>query len=119
MPDSQPIDVVARYHDALSRRDFDAVRALMADDLRFVGPFDTFETADDYLGAIQRLFGIVGSIDVKHRSADGNEVVTLYEMATKTPAGTQLVCEWFGVDGGRITWLRAPFDSGPFAFLRQ
>ena len=118
MPDS-PTDVVARYHDALSRGDFDTARALMADDLRFVGPFDTFETADDYLGAIQRLFGIVESIDVKHRSADGNEVVTLYEMATKTPAGTQLVCEWFGVDGGRITWLRALFDTRPFGFLRQ
>jgi hypothetical protein len=29
------------------------------------------------------------------------------------------VCEWFGVDGGRIIWLRAPFDNGPFAFLRE
>jgi hypothetical protein len=56
---------------------------------------------------------------VKHRSADGNEVVTLYELATKTPAGTQLVCERFGVDRGRITWLRALFCTGPFAFLHE
>jgi hypothetical protein len=112
-------DVVARYHDALASRDFDAAHALLEDDLRFVGPFDTFESADDYLGALQRLFGIVTSIDVKHRSSVGDEVVVLYEMATSTPAGTQLVCEWFGVDGDRIAWIRAIFDTAPFAFLRQ
>jgi ketosteroid isomerase-like protein len=116
---SDSSDVVARYHDALARRDFDAARALLKDDLRFVGPFDTFETADDYLGALQRLFGIVTSIDVKHRSSDGSEVVVLYEMATSTPAGTQLVCEWFGVEGDHIAWVRALFDTAPFAFLRQ
>lgn len=63
--------------------------------------------------------GIVEGIEVKHRSADGNEVVVLYEMATKTPAGRQLVCEWFGIENGKIAWLRALFDTAPFAFLRS
>jgi ketosteroid isomerase-like protein len=112
-------DVVARYHDALARRDFAAARSLLKDDLRFAGPFDTFETADDYLQALQRLFGMVTSIDVKHRSASGDQVVVIYEMMTSTPAGTQPVCEWFGIDGDRIAWVRAIFDTGPFAFLRQ
>jgi ketosteroid isomerase-like protein len=118
MPDASA-EVVARYHDALASRDFDAARALLKDDLRFIGPFDAFETADDYLSALQRLFGIVTSIDLKHRSSSGDEVVVLYEMATSTPAGTQLVCEWFGVEAGRIAWMRALFDTAPFAFLRQ
>ena len=111
--------MVASYHEALARRDFDAARALLADGLAFKGPFDEFQTADDYLGAVQRLWGTVESVDVKHRSSAGNEVVVLYEMATRTPAGTQLVCEWFGVEGGKIAWIRALFDTAPFAFLRQ
>jgi hypothetical protein len=28
--------------------------------------------------------------------------VALYEMITDTPAGTQLICEWYGLDGDRI-----------------
>jgi limonene-1,2-epoxide hydrolase len=116
---SDPIEVVSAYHAALGSRDLDQARALLKDDLRFEGPFDRFKTADDYWTAITRLWGIVERIDVRHRSASGNEVVTLYDMVTRTPAGTQLVCEWFGVEDGRIAWIRTLFDTAPFAFLRS
>jgi limonene-1,2-epoxide hydrolase len=114
-----PADVVAAYHEALVRRDFDAARSLLRTDLRFRGPFDEFDRADAYLAAVQGLWGIVEAIEVKHRSSAGDEVVVLYEMATRTPAGTQLVCEWFGVENGSIAWIRALFDTAPFAFLRS
>lgn len=110
---------MAAYHDALARRDFDAARALLRDDLRFRGPFDEFHTADDYLNAVRRLWGIVETIEMQHRSSAGGEVVVLYDMAPRTPAGTQLVCEWFGVENGSIAWIRALFDTAPFAFLRS
>jgi hypothetical protein len=112
------LDVVGRYHEALKRRDFDAARALLEDDLRFTGPFESFERADDYVEAIRRLWGIVESMEVRHVSSSGDEVVALYDMATRTPAGTQLLCEWYGVEGDAIAWIRAVFDSAPFAFLR-
>jgi limonene-1,2-epoxide hydrolase len=112
------LDVVARYHAALAARDFDGARTLLRDDLRFTGPFGSFENAEDYVAAIEKLFGIVESIQVRHVSADGDEVVALYDMATRTPAGTQLVCEWYGVEDGSIAWIRALFDTAPFAFLR-
>jgi SnoaL-like domain len=112
------LDVIGRYHEALQRQDFDGARALMKDDLRFTGPFESFEKADDYLAAVQKLWGIVETIDVRHVSASGDEVVALYDMATRTPAGTQLVCEWYGVEGDAIARIRAVFDTAPFAFLR-
>ncbi len=43
-------------------------------------------------------------------SSDGDQVVVLYDMVTTTPAGTQLVCEWYRVDDDRIAWIRARFD---------
>ena len=111
-------DVVERYQAALAKGDLDAARDLLADDLRFEGPFETFHRADDYWKAIQELRRIVESVDVRHVSSRGDQVVALYDMVTNTPAGTQLVCEWYGVEGGRIRWIRALFDSAPFAFLR-
>ena len=113
------LDVIARYHEALRARDFEGVRSLLRDDLRFSGPFESFEDADAYLAAIGQLWGIVESIQVRHVSASGNEVVALYDMATRTPAGTQPVCEWYGVEDGSIAWIRAVFDTAPFAFLRE
>jgi hypothetical protein len=112
------LDVVGRFHDALKHEDFDAARKLLKDDLRFTGPFESFDRADDYVEAIRKLWGIVESMEVRHVSSSGDEVVTLYDMVTRTPAGTQLVCEWYGVEGQTIAWIRAVFDSAPFAFLR-
>jgi hypothetical protein len=112
------VDVVARYQAALGKGDLEGARSYLRDDLRFQGPFDSFDSADDYWKAIHGLWSIVESVDVKHTSSDGDQVVVLYDMVTKTPAGTQLVCEWYGVEGGKIAWIRAIFDSAPFAFLR-
>jgi SnoaL-like domain len=111
-------DVVAEYQKALSQRNFEAARGLLKDDLRFKGPFEEFASADDYLKTVRGLWTIVDSVDLKHMSSAGNEVVILYEMATRTPAGTQLIGEWYGVEDGKIAWIRALFDSAPFAFLR-
>lgn len=93
-------------------------RDLLRDDLRFEGPFEEFDNADDYSKTVQGLWNIVESVDIRHLSSDGHEVVVLYDMMTNTPAGTQLICEWYGVEGGKIAWIRALFDSAPFAFLR-
>jgi SnoaL-like domain len=109
---------VARYRAALDRGDLAAARAELTDDLQFRGPFDEFATADDYAKAIERLWRVVESVEVRHTSSAGDEVVVLYDMATRTPAGTQLICEWYGVRDDKIAWIRAIFDSAPFAFLR-
>jgi SnoaL-like domain len=114
-----PLDVISRYHEALRSGDFEGARGLLRDDLRFVGPFESFDDADAYLAAVQKLWTIVRSIDVRHVSVSGDEVVALYDMVTETPAGTQLVCEWYGVDADSIAWIRALFDTAPFASLRE
>ena len=119
MGTSNVTDIVARYQEALGARDFNKARELLADDLRFHGPFEEFDGADDYVATIRGLWNIVGSVNVRHVSSDGDEVVVLYDMVTTTPAGTQLIGEWYGVEGGRIAWIRALFDSAPFAFLRD
>jgi ketosteroid isomerase-like protein len=112
-------DVVTTYHEALSARDLDAARALLRDDLKFRGPFDTFTSADDYWATLTRLWGVVERVDVLHQSSSGDETVVIYDMVTKTPAGTQPIVEWLGVEDGRIAWIRTIFDTAPFAFLRS
>jgi SnoaL-like domain len=112
-------DVVSSYHEALRERNFAAARDLLRDDLRFKGPFEEFDDADSYSKTVQGLFGVVESIEVKHQSSAGDEVVVLYDMVTKSPAGTQLICEWYRVEGGKIASIRALFDTAPFAFLRE
>jgi len=112
-------DVVAAFQKSLGDQNFEAARDLMQDDFRFKGPFEEFDSPDDYLRSLQGLFGIVERIEPKHMWSSGDQVVVLYDMVTKTPAGTQLIGEWYGIRDGKIAWIRAIFDSAPFAFLRQ
>lgn len=112
-------EIVTEYHKALGEQDFEAARRLLSDDLRFKGPFEEFTGADRYLETVRRLSGIVESSEIRHQSSAGDEVVVLYDMVTSTPAGTQLICEWYGVRDDKIAWIRVLFDSAPFGFLRR
>jgi ketosteroid isomerase-like protein len=105
--------LVERYHDAWARKDFESARALLHDDLAFSGPIDTFDNADDYVGALQRLSPMVTGIDVKKVVSEGDDVVVLFDLLT--PMGPAPVAEWYRVRGDKIGGVQVYFDARPFA----
>ena len=117
MTDTSANEIVESYRAALGQGDFATARTLMQDDMTFQGPFDTFNTADQYLEATRRLASVIQRIDLKKVFVDGDDVCVLYEMVTNTSAGTAFIAEWYQVKGGKIAALRAVFDARPFAAL--
>ena len=113
MVDLTAADVVERYSRALGDRDFTAARGLLADDLRFEGPIDRFERADDYVQAISALYGMVRGVEHQATIAQGDQVAVFYLL--DTPVAKAPVAEWYTVRDGRIAQLRAYFDARPFA----
>jgi len=106
-------ETVEHFSRALAERDFKAARALLADDLRFEGPIDTFDRADDYVKAISQLFGMVKGVEHRATVAQGDHVALFYVL--DTPIAKAPVAEWYTVRGGKIVELRAYFDARPFA----
>lgn len=106
-------DIVDRYSRALAARDFAAARALLADNLRFEGPIDRFDRADDYVKAIAGLYGMVKGIEHQATVAEGEHVAVFYVL--DTPVARAPVAEWYTVRDGKIVTLRAYFDARPFA----
>jgi limonene-1,2-epoxide hydrolase len=113
MNDKSPAAVVEAWSKALSDRDFDAARSLLADDLHFEGPIDTFDRADDYLAAIRNLMGMARGMEHQGMIAEGADVATFYRL--DTPVAIAPVAEWYTVRNGKIVTLRAYFDARPFA----
>jgi hypothetical protein len=70
-----------------------------------------------YLAALGRLHAIVERVDVKKLFVDGDDACLLYDLVTKTPAGTSFVAEWLRLRGNRIASTRAVFDARPFAAM--
>ena len=60
---------------------------------------------------------MVQRVDVEKVFVDGNDVCTLYDLVTNTPAGTSFVSEWFQVKNDRIGSIRVVFDARPFAAM--
>jgi ketosteroid isomerase-like protein len=106
-------DIVDRYFKALGARKFAEARAFLADDLRFEGPIDRFDRADDFMQAISGLFGMVKGVDHQAMIADGDQVAVFYLL--DTPVAKAPVAEWHTVRAGKIAHIRAYFDARPFA----
>jgi ketosteroid isomerase-like protein len=109
--------IVQSYQTALGTGDFATARSFMQDSMTFIGPLESFSSADDYLASLKRLATIIQRIDLKHVFVDGDDVCVLYDMVTNTPAGTAFIAEWYQVRDGTIASLRALFDPRPFAPL--
>lgn len=110
-------EIVSDYQRALGKGDFAAARKLLHDNLTFHGPIDTFHSPEPYLESLQKLHHIIQRIDMKRTFTDGNDVCVLYDMATKTPAGTAFIAEWYQVKGEKIAEIRVVFDARPFAAM--
>ena len=105
-------NVVDKYNRALDAKDFAEARFL-ADDLRFDGPIDRFEKADDYVAAITGSKGMVKGLVHRATIVEGNKVALFYLL--DTPMAEAPVAEWYTVRNGKIVQLRAYFDARPFS----
>ena len=110
-------EVVEEYQRAFGSGDIQTARSLLADDLRFKGPIDEFDNADEYMQSVGKLAQIVTGTDVKKIVAEGDDVVTIYDLHTSTPAGTSNIAEWATVKDGKIVELRVFFDARPFTAM--
>lgn len=105
-----PKEVLAGYFDSWRAHDFDRLQSLLADDVTFVGPLGTAKGAESCRAGIEGLSQITTGIDIKKVCADGDDVMTWFELQTTVAPPTPVV-NWSRVLDGRITRIRATFDS--------
>jgi hypothetical protein len=110
-------DVVMGFQSAMGKNDWAGARKQFADRLDFTGPFDRFSTPEEYLSSLQKLHPIVERVDLKKMFVDGDDVCLLYDLVTRTPAGTAFVAEWYHVVDGKIDRVHVVFDARPFAAM--
>lgn len=105
--------IVEKFRNAWESGDFKTARALLRDDLSFQGPLDTFNQADDFVTAVQKLGEIVKGVRDRTTLVEGNQAAVFYTL--DTVLGASPVAEWYTIRGDRIASIRAYFDARPFA----
>ncbi|HEV2546675.1 MAG TPA: nuclear transport factor 2 family protein [Stellaceae bacterium] len=110
--------ILKKFYEAVMRRDLAAARAYLADDLVFVGLFDTYRSADAYLKALAGLLQVTVRLEVKGIIGQGNDAAVFFNLETKAPAeGKVLVAEWHQLKDGKIANVRSAFDGRPYAAM--
>jgi quinol monooxygenase YgiN/ketosteroid isomerase-like protein len=111
-------EILRKFYDAVAKRDLTSARAHLADDLEFVGLFETYRNAEQYLKALTGLLQVTVRLDVKEIIAQGNHAAIFFELETKAPAeGKVLVAEWHQFKDGKIAHVRSAFDGRPYAAM--
>ena len=110
-------EVLKEYYDAMIAGDMAKARACLADDMKFIGLFETYPNADAYITTFTQLMQIVTRLDIKTMIGEGENAAVFMEMVTKEPVpATTLVAEWHVVvRNGKIVHVESAFDGGPFA----
>jgi ketosteroid isomerase-like protein len=111
-----PSEIVERYFDAWTSKDFATARALLRDDLSFRGPIETLDTADALIDSLKGLSQIVTGADRRSLIERGDEVAVVYDLHT-IPVPDAPVAEWYTVREGKIASIQAFFDARPFAAM--
>ena len=110
--------VLAKFYDAVLRKDLAAARACLWNDMVFEGLFETYPDADTYMKTFAGLLQMTTRLEVKKIIAEANDAVIFFELETKAPAAaTVLVAEWHQVKDGRIIHARSVFDGRPYAVM--
>ena len=92
--------IALAYIDACGRKDLDAVRATLDEQVQFSGPGNAVTGSAPYLAVLQRIAPVWVRSDVKSVLSDGSEVGVLYDFVTETPAGAVPIDEWHCVEQG-------------------
>lgn len=102
----------ATYFEAWQRGDFDTVRSILADDVTFEGPLGRASNADECVAGLKRMSEIVTEVVVRKTFVDGPDVLTWFDLHTKTTDPLPTV-NWRHIEDGKISWIKVTFDPRP------
>ncbi|MFF2191862.1 nuclear transport factor 2 family protein [Streptomyces sp. NPDC058157] len=102
-------ELAETYFTAWEAGDFDTMGGLLAEDVDFVGALGTAQGTQEALAGLKGLGQVLERIDVKVRVAEGDEVITWFDLCT-TVAPPAPTANWMHVADGKITRIRVTFD---------
>ncbi len=109
---ADPASVGATYFEAWKNGDWATLRRILADDVTFVGPLGTADSAEACIAGLQHMSERVIDIVVRKTFVDGDDVLTWFELHTARTPPLPTV-NWRHVEDGKIRWIRVTFDPRP------
>jgi hypothetical protein len=102
--------VVEGYFAAWTTNKLPAARALLADDLEFVGPTASYGSAEAFAPALTKFAAMTKSARIAELIVDGDRAAMLYDCELEG-VGKLRIASFFRVEKGKIRWYETQFDA--------
>lgn len=122
MPTQTSTAVVQAYLSAYTHNDIETASSLLAEDMRFDGPFVSCSSAQEFIGdgegpGLAAWAKNLTGYTMTAAMAEGDSVLAVYDVHTR-PFGTLPTASHFTVRNGKISTERVIFDATPIHAAR-
>jgi hypothetical protein len=108
-------EILKKFYDGVIKKDIASARNYLSNDLLFIGLFETYHGAEEYIKALTGLLQVTVRLDVKKIIGEEKDASVFFELETKEPAAAvTLVAEWHHVKNGKIIHVESAFDPRAF-----
>ncbi len=108
------------YFEALQRKDRAAIRAMLVDDGRFIGPLQSFTEADAFMDAADIFMQLTKNAHIKKVLADGNDVCIFWDYTTIVPSIPVIpVAAWLTIEADKIKYFHLHFDPAAIVAAKE
>lgn len=109
----RPLELAQKYMDIIfSAEDYDQLKYILADDLQFRGPLYSFDTASDYIGAMQANPPTDFKYQILHSYEDDISACLVYRFSK--PGVSTIMVQTFDIANNKIKGIRLIFDRHAF-----
>ena len=112
-------EAVTSYLKALNDQDFKTARKHLHDNMSFLAPLASHDSADAYFNDMEQLRSKHGIdrvlYNIKKVFVDGDDVCVFFDF--NTGPVTLFGCGWFHLGDGKISSIRVVFDPRPIVEL--
>lgn len=103
--------VVQGYFAAWTAKDVETAYALLADDLRFVGPTASYQSAAEFRPGLTNFAAMTKGARILDLIVEGDRAALLYDCELPPPIGTLRIASFFRVEDGKIRAYETQFDA--------
>lgn len=101
------------YFKSWEEENFEELRQLLADDVKFSGPLAQVEGVEACVNGLRGLRKIITEIDIQHMWADESDVITWFHLHTNKTNKYLSVVNWSHIEDDLIKEIRVTFDPRP------
>jgi uncharacterized protein YndB with AHSA1/START domain len=108
------------YFEALQRKDRAAIRAMLVNDGRFIGPLQSFTDADAFMNEAEVFMRLTKKVDIKKVLADGDNVCIFWDYTTIVPSIPAIpVAAWLTIEADKIKYFHLHFNPAAIVAAKE